>query len=84
MKVEEFGPHPCHAWAGEGGGCHDHDPQAGENNGFKSFSIVIPNGNIYTFTVTVNITTLECGYKGCLFNTSDYVPDTMEDTHWWL
>ena len=37
-----------------------------------------------TMKVPVNITTLECGYKGCLFSTGDHVHGTMEDDHQWL
>ena len=29
----------------------------------------------------VKITTLECGYKGCLFQTRDHMPGILEEVH---
>ena len=37
-----------------------------------------------TVNLPVKITTLECGYKNCLFRTGDHIPGTLEDDHRWL
>ena len=34
-----------------------------------------------TVKFPVKITTLECGYEGCLFQTRDHVPGTLEEVH---
>jgi hypothetical protein len=96
MDVEDLGQHPLHVWASGGGlpavGREDAH-QAGEPHGCKRHGTVMLSSikdtvkipvSKDTMKVPMNNTTLDCGYKGCLFRKGDNVPGTMEEDHLWL
>ena len=63
---------------------HDDAHQAGEAHGCKRRGTVMLMSTKDTVILPVKMYTLECGYRGCGFQTGDHVPSALEEDHKWL